>query len=123
MNGDALVKKTTKIMFGDAGISGTAQYMSQLVWVLFLKVFDYKEEEWELEGNYTPVIPAPFRFRDWADPRNEDGTKDYSNRITGDKLINFVNNSLFPFLRGVEIEFDGEKRLFASEDSKAKILM
>lgn len=122
MNGDALVKKTTKIMFGDAGISGTAQYMSQLVWVLFLKVFDYKEEEWELEGNYTPVIPAPFRFRDWADPRNEDGTKDYSNRITGDKLINFVNNSLFPFLRGVEIEFDGEKRLFASEDSKAKII-
>lgn len=122
MNGDALVKKTTKIMFGDAGISGTAQYMSQLVWVLFLKVFDYKEEEWELEGNYTPVIPAPFRFRDWADPRNEDGTKDYSNRITGDKLINFVNDSLFPFLRGVEIEFDGEKRLFASEDSKAKII-
>ena len=122
MNGDALVKKTTKIMFGDAGISGTAQYMSQLVWVLFLKVFDYKEEEWELEGNYTPVIPAPFRFRDWADPRNEDGTKDYSNRITGDKLINFVNNSLFPFLRGVEIEFDGEKRLFASEDRKAKII-
>lgn len=120
MNGDALVKKTTKIMFGDAGISGTAQYMSQLVWVLFLKVFDYKEEEWELEGDYTPVIPAPFRFRDWADPRNEDGTKDYSNRITGDKLINFVNNTLFPFLRGIEV--DGEKRLFASEDSKAKII-
>ena len=122
MNGDALVKKTTKIMFGDAGISGTAQYMSQLDWVLFLKVFDYKEEEWELEGDYTSVIPAPFRFRDWADPRNEDGTKDYSNRITGDKLINFVNNSLFPFLRGVEIDYDGEKRLFASEDSKAKII-
>ncbi|ERL12284.1 hypothetical protein HMPREF1248_0828 [Coriobacteriaceae bacterium BV3Ac1] len=35
-----------------------------LVWVPFLKVFDYKEEEWELEGTYTPVIPAPFRFRE-----------------------------------------------------------
>ena len=122
MNGEALVKKTTKIMFGDAGISGTAQYMSQLVWVLFLKVFDYKEEEWELEGNYSPVIPAPFRFRDWADPRKNDGTKDYSNRITGDKLINFVNNILFPYLRGIEIEYEGEQLLFASEDSKAAII-
>lgn len=122
MNGDALVKKTTKIMFGDAGISGTAQYMSQLVWVLFLKVFDYKEEEWELEGNYSPVIPAPFRFRDWADPRKDDGTKDYSSRITGDKLIDFVNNTLFPYLRGIEVEYEGEKRLFASEDSKAAII-
>lgn len=46
-------------VLGDAGISGTAQYMSQLVWVLFL-VFDYKEEEWELEGNYRSVIPAPL---------------------------------------------------------------
>ena len=122
MNGDALIKKTTKIMFGDAGISGTAQYMSQLVWVLFLKVFDYKEEEWELEGDYSPVIPEPFRFRDWADPRKENGVKDYSNRLTGDKLINFVNNTLFPFLRGVEVEYKGEKLLFASNDSKATII-
>ena len=122
MNGDALVKKTTKIMFGDAGISGTAQYMSQLVWVLFLKVFDYKEEEWELEGDYTPVIPAPFRFRDWADPRNDDGTKDYSVRVTGDKLIDFVNNTLFPYLRGTEIEYEGKKIIFASGDSKAAII-
>lgn len=122
MNGDALVKKTTKIMFGDAGISGTAQYMSQLVWVLFLKVFDYKEEEWELEGDYEPVIPSPFRFRDWADPRNDDGSKDYSNRITGDKLINFVNNTLFPYLRGIETEHNGKKWLFDSDNSKAKII-
>lgn len=122
MNGDALVKKTTKIMFGDAGVSGTAQYMSQLVWVLFLKVFDYKEEEWELEGNYTPVIPAPFRFRDWADPRKANGTKDYSGRVTGDKLIDFVNNILFPYLRGTEIEYEGKKIIFASEDSKAAII-
>ena len=118
----ALVKKTTKIMFGDAGISGTAQYMSQLVWVLFLKVFDYKEEEWELEGDYEPVIPSPFRFRDWADPRNDDGSKDYSNRITGDKLINFVNNTLFSYLRGIETEYNGKKWLFDSDNSKAKII-
>jgi type I restriction enzyme M protein len=87
-----------------------------------LKVFDYKEEEWELEGDYEPVIPSPFRFRDWADPRNDDGSKNYSNRITGDKLINFVNNTLFPYLRGKETEYNGKKLLFASENSKAKII-
>ena len=100
MNGDALVKSTTKIMFGDAGVSGTAQYMSQLIWILFLKVFDAKEEEWELKKGYVPVIPEGFRFRDWADLRKDDGSKDLTNRLTGDKLIQFVNNTLFPFLQG-----------------------
>ena len=122
MNGETLVKKTTKIMFGDAGISGTAQYMSQIIWVLFLKVFDYKEEEWELEGNYVPVIPSPFRFRDWADPKKTSGKKDYSNRLTGDNLIEFVNNTLFPFLQGKEVVLDGKTYQFVSEDSKAYIV-
>ncbi len=122
MNGDALVKKTTKIMFGDAGISGTAQYMSQLVWVLFLKVFDYKEGEWELEGDYKPVIPSPFRFRDWADPRKDDGEKDYSNRLTGEKLVDFVNNKLFPYLQGKQIVFNDKEIRFTSEDAKAFIV-
>ena len=122
MNGDALVKKTTKIMFGDAGISGTAQYMSQLVWVLFLKVFDYKEEEWELEGDYTPVIPAPFRFRDWADPRKNSGEKDYSKRLTGEKLVDYVNNTLFPYLQGKQVKVDDQTIQFSSEDAKAYIV-
>lgn len=122
MNGDALVKKTTKIMFGDAGISGTAQYMSQLVWVLFLKVFDYKEEEWELEENYIPVIHAPFRFRDWADPRKKNGEKIYSTRLTGEKLIDFINNVLFPYLQGKQVKFDDKIVQFTSEDPKAYIV-
>ena len=64
MNGDALVKSTTKIMFGDAGISGTAQYMSQLIWILFLKKIKTKEEEWEPKKDYVPLSPQGFRFRD-----------------------------------------------------------
>lgn len=122
MNSEALVKRTTKIMYGDEGVSGTAQYISQLVWILFLKVFDYKEEEWELEDNYVPVIPAPFRFRDWADPKDAEGNKDYKNRLTGDKLVDFVNIKLFPFLRGNEVEVDGKKYIFSSDDPKALIV-
>lgn len=122
MNSEALVKKTTKIMYGDEGVSGTAQYLSQLVWILFLKVFDYKEEEWELDENYVPVIPKPFRFRDWADPKTYDGKRDIKNQLTGSEIINFVNNKLFPFLKGEEIEVDGVKMLFSSEDKKANIV-
>ena len=122
MNSEALVKRTTKIMFSDAGVSGTAQYISQLVWILFLKVFDYKEEEWELEDNYVSVIPAPFRFRDWANPKNANGTRDLKNRLTGDKLVEFVNNALFPYLRGEEITLDGRKHLFTSDDPKSYIV-
>lgn len=122
MNSEALVKKTTKIMFSDAGVSGTAQYISQLVWILFLKVFDYKEEEWELEDDYVPVIPKPFRFRDWANPKNANGTRDIKNRLTGDKLIDFVNNRLFPFLRGDVVEMDGKEYTFLSDDPKSYIV-
>ena len=122
MNGDALVKSTTKIMFGDAGISGTAQYMSQLIWILFLKVFDSKEEEWELKKDYVPVIPQGFRFRDWADLKKEDGTKDLANRLTGEKLIQFVNNTLFPFLQGKSVTVNGKEQYFTSEDPKALIV-
>ena len=43
-------------MYGDEGVSGTAQYISQLVWILFLKVFDYKEEEWGLEDDYAKSL-------------------------------------------------------------------
>lgn len=122
MNSEALVKRTTKIMYGDEGVSGTAQYISQLVWILFLKVFDHKEKDWELEDNYTPVIPAPFRFRDWADPKNADGSKDYKNKLTGEKLVDFVNIKLFPFLRGNEVEVEGKKYVFTSDDPKALIV-
>ncbi len=122
MNGDALVKSTTKIMFGDAGVSGTAQYMSQLIWILFLKVFDAKEEEWELKEGYIPVIPEGFRFRDWADLRKDDGTKDLTNRLTGDKLIKFVNNTLFPFLQGKPINVNGKELLFNNDNRKALIV-
>ena len=62
----ALIKRLEDIMRSDPGIDGTAQRLSQVVWLLFLKVFDYKEEEAELEDDYEPVIPEGYRWRDWA---------------------------------------------------------
>ena len=123
MNVDSLLKKTTDIMYGDAGVSGTAQYMSQLVWILFLKVFDYKEEMWELEKGYKNIIREPFRFRDWANPKDKNGRPDLKNRMTADRLINFINMYLFPYLSGKETEYEGKKYLLSTKDAKAAIII
>ncbi len=111
-------------MRGDSGVDGDAQRLSQIVWILFLKIFDYKEEEWELEGNYTPIIPVGYRWRDWASCIGEDGKVDKKAQLTGDTLINFVNNKLFPVLQGETIKDENNEDvlLFNSEDPKAFIV-
>lgn len=61
------VKRIRDIMRMDAGISGDAQRIEQLVWILFLKVYDAKEEIWEFEDDdYQSIIPEPCRWRNWA---------------------------------------------------------
>lgn len=88
------VKKIRDIMRMDAGISGDAQRIEQLVWILFLKVYDSKEENWEFDDDeYESIIPEECRWRNWA--------KDQS--LTGDKLLDFVNNKLFPTLKNLQV--------------------
>ena len=50
-----LIKRLQDIMRGDAGVGGDEQRLSQIVWILFLKIFDYKEEEWELTDRKSVV--------------------------------------------------------------------
>lgn len=79
----------------DAGVDGDAQRISQLVWMLFLKVFDSKEKEWDaLSEDYTYIIPDGLRWSDWAD--DDEG-------ITGDELLNFVNNTLFKTFKELQL--------------------
>jgi type I restriction enzyme M protein len=87
----SLIKTIQDIMRMDVGVDGDAQRISQLVWLIFLKIFDDKEQEWALtQGNYKSPLPAPYRWSNWA--------KD-SEGITGEELIDFVNNDLFPALK------------------------
>jgi type I restriction enzyme M protein len=86
-------------MRNDAGINGDAQRIEQMVWILFLKVYNAKEEEWELlDDNYTSVIPEKFRWRNWAVDRKD------GKALTGEALLNFVSNELFPALKNLEID-------------------
>lgn len=88
----------------DAGVDGDAQRISQLVWMIFLKVFDAKEEEWELmDDDYTPIIPEGLRWRDWA--VDDEG-------ITGDELLDFVNNKLFKELKEMKLDENSNPKAF-----------
>lgn len=76
-----LIKRLQDVMRKDPGVDGDVQRLNQIVWLIFLKVFDYKEEENELDDNYKPVIPEGYRWRDWANPLTEDGEKDVKNQL------------------------------------------
>ena len=89
------IKRIRDIMRMDAGINGDAQRIEQMVWMLFLKVYDAKEDDWELnEDDYESIIPEALRWRNWAKADSN------GHAMTGDKLLNFVNNVLFPVLKG-----------------------
>lgn len=93
-----IVKRLQDVMRKDAGINGDAQRIEQIVWILFLKIYDAKEQEWELmEDSYQSIIPARLRWSEWAKD-HKDGEA-----LTGDALLNFVNTELFPTLKTLEI--------------------
>ena len=99
MNLNNFVKRLQDVMRNDAGINGDAQRIEQMVWILFLKVYNAKEEEWELlDDHYTSVIPEEYRWRNWA-VDHKDGKA-----LTGEALLNFINNQLFPALKSLEID-------------------
>ena len=88
------IKKLQNIMRGDSGINGDAQRIEQMTWMLFLKVYDTKEREWEFhDENYLSIIPEELRWRNWGVDR-KDGKS-----LTGADLLEFVNLKLFPGLK------------------------
>lgn len=100
-NISGIIKSIQDIMRKDVGVDGDAQRISQLVWLFFLKILDDREDELELiEDEYKSPLPEKIRWRNWA--------KD-SEGITGDELLNFVNNVLFPALKN-ELEIEESKR-------------
>jgi len=99
-NVSGIIKSIQDIMRKDVGVDGDAQRLSQLVWLFFLKIIDDREEELELtEEKYKSPIPENLRWRSWA--------KD-SEGMTGDELLHFINNELFPTLQK-KLKIEGEK--------------
>lgn len=104
MSLSTLVKSIQDIMRQDAGVDGDAQRISQLVWMLFMKIFDDKELEYELESErYQSPVPERLRWRNWA--ADDEG-------ITGEALLDFINNDLFKTLKELEIDPTSDPKAF-----------
>ena len=98
-NLSGFVKRLRDIMRNDAGINGDAQRIEQIAWMLFLKVYDAKEQDWKWDDeNYVSIIPEECRWQNWA---IDDHT---GTAMTGDRLLNFVNNTLFPTLKTLPVD-------------------
>ena len=97
-----VIKNIQEIMRKDAGVDGDAQRLSQLVWMLFLKIFDDKEIQYELvDSKYQSPLPEILRWRNWA--RNPEG-------MTGDELLDFINNKLFKQLKSLKYNQNDDPR-------------
>lgn len=112
-NVGAVISSIRNIMRQDRGISGDAQRLEQLGWMLFLKIMDDKDQELEvIKDNYVSVIPEKFQWRNWAS--NPEG-------ITGDELINFIdsneltNKGLFLSLRELKSTTNPKRAMIVKE--------
>lgn len=101
-NLSSTIKTIQNIMRKDSGVDGDAQRIGQLSWMLFLKIFSDSEENWSFyEEGYESPIPAELQWSAWAS--DDEG-------ITGDELLDFVNNKLFPTLKNLPTE--GNRRAY-----------
>ena len=97
-----LVKSIQNIMRKDFGVDGDAQRIQQLGWIFFLKIFSDKELENKLvKRDYRFSIPEKYLWQNWAsDPEG----------ITGEELLNFINNDLFPKLKSLSVNIQKNPR-------------
>ena len=102
MNLSSTIKSIQDIMRKDDGVDGDAQRLGQLTWMLFLKVFDQREEEWEDDNpQYQSPLPERMRWRKWAAyVAGPDGKK--RPQIAASEVIGFMNNELFPTLKALD---------------------
>lgn len=107
MLGSGFIKSIQNEMRKDNGVDGDAQRLSQLVWLIFLKIMDDNEQQKEfLDKDYVPAVPEKYRWKNWA--AQEDG-------ITGEKLLNFINDELFPDLKNLEVKQSNRRTVVVRE--------
>jgi len=114
MNLSSTIKSIQDIMRKDDGVDGDAQRLGQLTWMLFLKVFDQREEEWEDDNpEYKSPLPEHLRWRKWAAyVAGPDGKKAPQKAPTD--IIGFVNNQLFPSLKDLDANASPQHKVIRS---------
>lgn len=102
-----IIKTLQNIMRKDPGVSGDAQRIEQLGWMIALKILDDKDQELELlHDDYLSPVPEPIQWRNWA--ADDEGK-------TGEELQDFVDNTLFPALKNLDISNGNKRALIVRE--------
>ena len=110
-NISGVIKSIRDIMWQDTGLNGDAQRIEQLGWMLFLKIFSDKDRELEmLKDDYKSPIPKEFH---WI--KEKDNWAGDDEGMTGDELLNFVDQKLFPALRNIDISTGNGRALIVRE--------
>ena len=115
MNLSTTIKSIQDIMRKDDGVDGDAQRIGQLTWMLFLKIYDQREDDWEDDARdqkkkFKSVMPEECRWRNWA------AYKDGKPQIASTELITYVNTQVFPKLKELPSKRDPE------DNSRAKVV-
>jgi len=106
-NISGIIKRIRNIMREDTGINGDAQRIEQLGWMLFLKIFSDKDKELEvIQEGYLSPIPAELHWDEWAG--DDEG-------VTGDELLRFVDQKLFPTLSNLDLSTGNKRALMVHE--------
>ena len=105
-------KNIDDVLWKDAGCTSELDYTEQTSWLLFLKYLDALEHdkatEAALDGKkYAHILDKPYRWETWAAPKGKDGKIDHNTALTGDDLLAFVNQKLFPYLHGFKAKATG----------------
>ena len=98
-------KRIDDVLWKDAGCTSELDYTEQSSWLLFLKYLDAletdKATEAQLNGRtYSYILDEPYRWETWAAPKGNDGKIDHNRALSGDDLLEFVNQKLVPYLHG-----------------------
>jgi type I restriction enzyme M protein len=102
-----IIKTLQNIMRKDPGVSGDAQRIEQLGWMISLKVLDDKDKEVELlNDKYISVMPKNLQWRNWA--ADDEG-------MTGDDLKNFIDGTLIPNLKNLDVSSGNKRALLIRE--------
>jgi type I restriction enzyme M protein len=96
-----IIKTLQNIMRKDPGVSGDAQRIEQLGWMISLKILDDKDKELELiNDRYVSSMPKKLQWRNWA--ADDEG-------MTGEELKEFIDGKLIPQLKNLDVS-SGKKR-------------
>jgi type I restriction enzyme M protein len=98
-------KNIDDVLWKEAGCSSELDYTEQTSWLLFLKYLDDLEGERAMKAElkskrYDFIIDEEYRWSSWAAPKKPDGSFDHDIVMTGDDLIEYVDEKLFPYLKG-----------------------